>query len=459
MRTYYLFKPRKFFWAFFLFILIVILQFSVYIIPVRAISTISKCSSNPACARQLIQSSGVKSKLVQGGKTATNNIVKFNKFSDTGNVINSQTINFQSFVKPVVGALGLSIIYEYLTDDSVDILRAKVTELYCQEFSSPVCGTQGAVIKTTITAGDLAGQERYYFSDSLNEADNCCKFFYGTYSPINSKSSKNPYKILIDGQIGGSGATAYSSSTPPEITIEKVNEKNWEDWTQSDRDDAIDLLDDTDIYNEFVQGDLSEFGDVDFNNGQGVLVDVVDSDGLVWSDGDLSVEQSGDFFISKSNGEFVVTGLSSTSESASDSATISDSATTSGSATTSSSETSSESEQQNNSDLVETKDSDLDEQKKKIALPDIDIGFEVICEECEEDNFSKITFYDHVYAQMITKFPFDIFGDINSLSSDNECPKILLFDYEKELCFINDSLSGIKYPIWIAWIIRLVLSL
>ena len=91
-------------------------------------------------------------------------------------------------------------------------------------------------------------------------------------------------------------------------------------------------------------------------------------------------------------------------------------------------------------------------------------SLELVCdpEDCEkEDNFSVVPFYVYAAEQMQSnpKFPFDIFGDFSTLAVEDKCPQLSLFGYSKDLCFVNDGLRVFKYPIWIAWLIKLALSL
>ena len=91
-------------------------------------------------------------------------------------------------------------------------------------------------------------------------------------------------------------------------------------------------------------------------------------------------------------------------------------------------------------------------------------SLELVCDsqDCEqEDNFSVVPFYVYVAEQMQNnpKFPFDIFGDFSQLEVEDKCPQLSLFGYSKDLCFVNDGLRTFKYPIWIAWLIKLALSL
>lgn len=83
------------------------------------------------------------------------------------------------------------------------------------------------------------------------------------------------------------------------------------------------------------------------------------------------------------------------------------------------------------------------------------------CIDCKELTYTSQNFFVYTQQKFITepKFPFDIFGDIPFSSSSNECPTVTMFSRSKELCFINDSIGMAKYPVWIAWMFRLVFSL
>ena len=87
-------------------------------------------------------------------------------------------------------------------------------------------------------------------------------------------------------------------------------------------------------------------------------------------------------------------------------------------------------------------------------LPNIDIP-EDTCTDCPDDNFTDENFLEYAWEKFETKFPFDIFGDIESVTK--VCPKVEFYGYSKDLCQIPDSLAKLKVPIWIIWALKLML--
>ena len=76
--------------------------------------------------------------------------------------------------------------------------------------------------------------------------------------------------------------------------------------------------------------------------------------------------------------------------------------------------------------------------------------------------FNQTNFFEYALDKFLNnpKFPFDIFGNLpQPEETDYQCPTVVMFDYEKELCVVNEGLSVLKYPVWIAWLIKLVLSI
>lgn len=89
------------------------------------------------------------------------------------------------------------------------------------------------------------------------------------------------------------------------------------------------------------------------------------------------------------------------------------------------------------------------------SFPEIDINFpEDTCEDCPEDTFTDENFLEYAWEQFENKFPFDIFGDINTVTK--VCPNVTLYGYSKDLCQIPDSLAKLKAPIWIIWGLKLM---
>jgi hypothetical protein len=54
-------------------------------------------------------------------------------------------------------------------------------------------------------------------------------------------------------------------------------------------------------------------------------------------------------------------------------------------------------------------------------------------------------------------FPFDTLGSITT-SGNNDCPILRAFGHEKELCEIPETIKKFKYPVWVTFLIRLILA-
>lgn len=79
------------------------------------------------------------------------------------------------------------------------------------------------------------------------------------------------------------------------------------------------------------------------------------------------------------------------------------------------------------------------------------------CIECTSE-YRTENFLYYFGDNLETKFPFDAFGNIPSGSS-SACPRVIFFNREKEICFVNDIFGYAKYPVWAAFLIRLILAL
>ncbi|MEG3439001.1 hypothetical protein V0288_17885, partial [Pannus brasiliensis CCIBt3594] len=78
------------------------------------------------------------------------------------------------------------------------------------------------------------------------------------------------------------------------------------------------------------------------------------------------------------------------------------------------------------------------------------------CPDCE-DKWSKLNFYQYFLEKVSTKFPFDIGGTLPTGLS--KCPSVSFYGRSKELCEVNEFLKYFKFPVWILFLIRGVLSL
>jgi hypothetical protein len=78
------------------------------------------------------------------------------------------------------------------------------------------------------------------------------------------------------------------------------------------------------------------------------------------------------------------------------------------------------------------------------------------CVDCPQDQFSNENFFSYALDQFSNKFPFDALGS-PPVSPGIVCPLLNIYNRQFELCFINQTISGLKFPVWIIWLLKLIL--
>ena len=71
----------------------------------------------------------------------------------------------------------------------------------------------------------------------------------------------------------------------------------------------------------------------------------------------------------------------------------------------------------------------------------------------EPKKFEAENWLKHGITVFSTKFPFDMFGSIESSNAGFECPTYTFFDRNFELCPIRDFFVVFKYPVIIGFMI------
>jgi hypothetical protein len=83
------------------------------------------------------------------------------------------------------------------------------------------------------------------------------------------------------------------------------------------------------------------------------------------------------------------------------------------------------------------------------------------CFECEKQFQNVENFVSYAIKKSKDKFPFDILGDWEVLkeNASNECPKYTFWGKQQEVCFVRDLFVGLKFSIWVSFIVRMILSI
>lgn len=119
-----------------------------------------------------------------------------------------------------------------------------------------------------------------------------------------------------------------------------------------------------------------------------------------------------------------------------------------------------------NDGIPDTNDTDDDNngipdaEEVKGDIPDLDPNEE--CVECDSQFQNVPNFVSYAINKSKTKFPFDILGEWRILQTSTtalECPKYTFWGKEHQVCEVRNFFVGIKYAIWVSFIVRMIVNL
>lgn len=412
----------KYFLAFFWGIIIFLPIFNPA--PAIAGSSAISLASSPALAAELARQTRGS---ILSNPAARNNIVKFSRKSKlTGTIINQTTITTQPTIKDIiiresirVGAdlVGEGLKRFFFDSDDLNNIRDKALE----KFNSSSGSWQGLYI------------DGIYRGDILNPSPSQFQWFAYSWGTILRISGQGwgcidyGYNVpaLADFTFSPPQYPPYSLGSPQSCGSSKA----WDDLTDQEKKDALDSLSDDDIlkfYNEdpnFDPDGIPEPGLEDEICLEGNF-DIISSDSL-------NIENISNLcFIQDPPGS----GLDNDSGGGSGGGSGGSDGGSGGS-----------DDGSGDNDPNDPSDND----------PMIQA-----CEKCEyPEDWISVSFFTHTVERLKEKFPFDAIGSLGDLPPENQCPKLKFFGNEKDLCLVNDSFRYLKYPIWISFFLRLIVSL
>ena len=408
--------------------------------PVYAISSVNSCSTDPQCAAAIGLQTGIRNSIVSGS-TAANNIVPWTlKSASTGATISSgsNAISVVGGTAAFATAAGVAIFG--FNDFQKEALTKQAVDDYCQ--STGLCqGTTPLKVTLTISGhGQTGVSDPFVWTQPVDCDDGSC---VREQNGIVQVLSGGDWFNIFDISNGGSYTADY---IPPE-------NPDFNSFDNATKEQIVNNISDQQIIEAIAQqGDaIPAPGD---NEILEVGIPTINPDGTITE----STVVEGTRTVPGGNSSTTVTNPDGSKK-------TTDTTTTQnpdGSTTT----ITTDCEYDTAGELVdctiteETNDPPPDSEESLNPVPIIgtgDSGLE--CVECEEPDYVTTTLPNFiVYAQeeLANVFPFDVIGDIPS-DTFNTCPSLTIQNQTMELCIINDLLSLMKYPVWILFLIRLVL--
>lgn len=78
------------------------------------------------------------------------------------------------------------------------------------------------------------------------------------------------------------------------------------------------------------------------------------------------------------------------------------------------------------------------------------------CIDCQSEGWeNNQNFLAYALTVFSTKFPFDALGTPST--SVDVCPVLEIYTKTFKLCFINEAIAALKYPVWIIWLLKLII--
>ena len=377
----------------------------VQIKPAFAVSTYDSCMRNPTCAKAFIAETGAKAVLKESAGTAVKQTVTKSTINLTKGKISNTTIS--TLGKRVTlfgsGAYLLDKVFGHLIDDGIDVIQDKIYDYFSNSADSDIPCTyrvfyensRGEKIMFYTTPLNVKPSE---YSERLEDVDPT-RGSYNIYLYHNGNFAHAHY-IHRDGYNGLHFEKADFCGSFDDLTDEQKDIAIDKYFDENSEEAFRDLIDTTKVeFPEFEPGD-----EIFIDDGEGGYRETVpDGESNDNSGGDITEEEC------KANGD----------------------------------------------------NYSLDENGDCVEQPPQEEDEETECIECKELKYTNKNFFVYAQEKFITepKFPFDIFGNIPSGSASNRCPTVSMYGRSKEMCFVPDAIGMLKYPVWISWMFRLVLSI
>ena len=433
-----MFKARKRLRAFLLLLAFLICQTVLFSFPAYAfISSLDACAGNSTCSSALVSEMGLKAS------------VKSAIVSSSPKTITVQGALFKSkTVEAVGGALGFlsggALSYAYLSKQDVEMLQDKAMFEFCANNDVPLlCG------------------ERYilnFYNISASRRDEFEGVFHHEITSEQCGWRDDFRRVRI--YLGGESDSFITQCTPPD-SVSKGETESSPDWSDplwdgsylgyelSARDIAVEYLTDSDFVEVLNSEEILSGSELDGLNPNDDII--VSFDFTVAGTVESPFIQSGGLNTTPAEIASLDSGGSSGSTSGSGGST-------SGSSNGSSTETVSLPETGTNITVTTT--------TKETTTVDPDTGEEkVVVEEFEETTveeqepiqmplidpiqpqaFEQKSWMQHGIEVLSTKFPFDMFGDLDFQEISADCPVYTFFQRDFELCVIKDFFAAFKIP-------------
>jgi len=400
--------------------------------------TMAACAANPVCAAELAPKAkgvfkarraftAVRAVNVKVRDTATTSIVR----STAQNVPSVATTSGGGSAFPLIGAAGLAagtLAVTTMTPDEVEQARQDAIDVYCSGSNPPsVCGTSQYSI-------DIDGHVFWNPSNQVPYQDSISitaeQYANGVLEDYSSPNWGAPYSYVVRYRLDGNDLFAGKNFNGNTTTVEKkdnrVNELPWEDWPDSDRNQAIDDLyqqkgDDGVVNDYFSSEPINETA----SPGQEIEVD---TDQNITGDPDPDPDSpTGD---NPNGGTNIRIRIGITILNFPAPPTPPDGGGGGGGG-------------DGGGDGDGDGDSDDDSCDTCLDLPAPD--------PIQPTEFNRPNFFQYAIDTFSNKFPFDLFGTPPDALSAPECPTYTFYGHAFQLCIISDIFGILKIPTIIAY--------
>ena len=417
------FKARKRLRAFLLLLAFLICQICLFVFPVQAFTSLNNCAANSVCAVTLANELGLKTAVRNAVATSAPRLI-----SVSGAITKSAVAEVAYGTGTLAFFTGAAVSYAYLSRSELESLQQTAIDNFCSEYPDvPVCG--GYSLSFYNVSKSKRDTEDFVIHHEIT-SDQC--------SYRDDFRTMRIYKTSLD-QISLSLCVVPDSVSQGE----KEDPTPWDDslWDViypgldgTARDIAVETIPEEDFVSALTNQEIIGGAELqDLNPNDDITVD---TDTYVGGSPSSPSVVLGSPTFTPSD----LTSIANTPNPASPPATspVPGSETTTTKTITTKETTTLDTDTGEEKIVIEEIEETTVEEQEAIEMPLVD--------PIQPQVFEQKPWMQHGIEVLSTKFPFDIFGDLNFEEISADCPVYTFFQRDFELCIIKDFFAAFKIP-------------
>ena len=417
------FKARKRLRAFLLLLAFLICQVCLFVFPVHAFTSLNSCASNSACAVTLANELGLKTAVKNAVATSAPRLI-----SVSGAITKSAVAEVAYGTRTLAFFTGAAASYAYLSRSELESLQQTAIDNFCSQYPDvPVCGSYSLSF--------------YNVGKSKNETED---FVIHHEIKSNQCGWRDDFRTIWIYKSSLDQISLSPCVVPDSVSQgEKEDPTPWDDslWDviypgldDTARDIAVDTIPEEDFVSALTNQEIIGGAELqDLNPNDDITIDT--DAHLGGSPSSPSVILGSPTFTPSD-----LTSVANTPNPVSPPATapVSGSEATTTNKKTAKKTTIYEPDGTEKEVYIEEIEETIVEEQEAIEMPLVD--------PIQPQVFEQKPWMQHGIEVLSTKFPFDMFGDLNLEEISADCPVYTFFQRDFELCVIKDFFAAFKIP-------------